>query len=43
MVPQGLDVLFLFILFGDFRNLFLAIFLEQFRGLFSLGFGGVYA
>jgi hypothetical protein len=28
VVPQGLDVLFPFILFGDFRSLFLAIFLE---------------
>jgi hypothetical protein len=33
VVPQGLDVLFLFILFGDSRSLFLAIFLERFRGL----------
>jgi hypothetical protein len=31
-----LDVLFLFVLFGDFRSLFLAIFLKRFRGL-SLG------
>jgi hypothetical protein len=35
-VPQGLDVLFPFVLFGDFRSPFLAIFLEQFRDL-SLG------
>jgi hypothetical protein len=35
VVPQGLDVLLSFVLFGDFRSLFLAIFLEQFRG-FSL-------
>jgi hypothetical protein len=42
VVPQGLDVLFPFVLFGDYRNLFLAIFLERFQGfsLFSLGFGG---
>jgi hypothetical protein len=33
VVPQGLDVLFPFVLFGDFRSLFLAIFLEQFRDL----------
>jgi hypothetical protein len=33
VVPQGLDVLFSFILFGDFRSLLLAIFLERFRGL----------
>jgi hypothetical protein len=33
VVPQGLDVLLLFVLFGDFRSLFLAIFLERFRGL----------
>jgi hypothetical protein len=36
MVPQGLDVLFPFVLFGDFRSLFLTICLERFRGL-SLG------
>jgi hypothetical protein len=36
VVPQGLDVLFPFVLFGDFQNLFLAIFLEWFQGL-SLG------
>jgi hypothetical protein len=35
VVPQGLDVLFPFVLFGDYRNLFLAIFLERFQG-FSL-------
>jgi hypothetical protein len=28
VVPQGLDVLFPFVLFGDFRSPFLAIFLE---------------
>jgi hypothetical protein len=33
VVPQGLDVLFPFVLFGDFWSLFLAIFLEQFQGL----------
>jgi hypothetical protein len=33
VVPQGLDVLFPFVLFGDFRSPFLAIFLERFRGL----------
>jgi hypothetical protein len=27
VVPQGLDVLFPFVPFGDFRSLFLAIFL----------------
>jgi hypothetical protein len=30
VVPQGLAVLFPFVLFGDFRSLFLAIFLERF-------------
>jgi hypothetical protein len=39
VVPQGLDVLFPFVLFGDFWTLFLAIFLERFQGTF-LGFGG---
>jgi hypothetical protein len=29
VVPQSLDVLFLFVLFGDFRISFLAIFLER--------------
>jgi hypothetical protein len=28
MVPQGLDVLFQFVLFGDFRSPLLVIFLE---------------
>jgi hypothetical protein len=28
MVPQGLDVLFPFVLFGNFKSLFLVIFLE---------------
>jgi hypothetical protein len=36
VVPQGLDVLFPFVLFGDFWSPFLAIFLERFRDL-SLG------
>jgi hypothetical protein len=33
VVPQGLDVLFPFVLFGDFRSLLLVIFLERFRNL----------
>jgi hypothetical protein len=33
VVPQGLDVLFSFVLFGDFRSPSLSIFLERFRGL----------
>jgi hypothetical protein len=33
VVPQGLDVLFPLVLFGDFQSLFLVIFLEHFRGL----------
>jgi hypothetical protein len=33
MVPQGLDVLFPFVLFGDFQSHFLAIFLELFQDL----------
>jgi hypothetical protein len=33
VVPQGLDVLFTFVLFGDFRSLFLVIFLDRFHGL----------
>jgi hypothetical protein len=33
VVPQGLDVLFPFVLFGDLWALFLAISLERFRGL----------
>jgi hypothetical protein len=33
VIPQGLDVLFPFVPFGDFRSPFLAIFLERFRGL----------
>jgi hypothetical protein len=33
VVPQGLDVLFPFVLFGDFRIPFLAIFLERCRDL----------
>jgi hypothetical protein len=33
VVPQGLDVLFPFVLFGDFQSPFLAVFLEQFWDL----------
>jgi hypothetical protein len=33
MVPQGLDVLFLFVLFGDFRSPLLVVFLERFWDL----------
>jgi hypothetical protein len=40
MVPQGLDVSFLFVLFCDFWCPILAIFLERFRGLSLLDFGG---
>jgi hypothetical protein len=36
VVSQGLDVLFLFVLFGAFWSPFLAIFLERFQDL-SLG------
>jgi hypothetical protein len=36
VVPQCLDVLFPFVLFGDFRSPFLSLFLERFRDL-SLG------
>jgi hypothetical protein len=43
MVPQGLDVLFLFILFGDFWSPFLAIFFERFRDLSLGNLVGVYA
>jgi hypothetical protein len=43
VVPQGLDVLFSFVLFGDFRCLFLAIFLEWFRGLSLWDLVGMYA
>jgi hypothetical protein len=42
VVPQGLDVLLPFILFDDFRSLFLVFFFERFRGLSLLGFGGGY-
>jgi hypothetical protein len=38
VVPQGLFEFFPVFVFGDFRNLFLAIFLERFRGCFSSGF-----
>jgi hypothetical protein len=40
VVPQGSDVLFPFVLFGDFRSPFLAIFLERFRGRFLEDFLG---
>jgi hypothetical protein len=40
MVPQGFDVLFPFVLFGDFQSLFLVIFLERFRGLSLWGLVG---
>jgi hypothetical protein len=42
MVPQGLDVSLSFVLFGDFQSPFLAIFLEQFRGLSLWDLVGVY-
>jgi hypothetical protein len=34
MVREGLDVLFPFVLFGDFRSPVLVVFLERFRDLF---------
>jgi UDP-N-acetylmuramyl pentapeptide phosphotransferase/UDP-N-acetylglucosamine-1-phosphate transferase len=40
VVSQGLDVLFPFIIFGDFGSLFLGIFLGAISRHFSLGFGG---
>jgi hypothetical protein len=40
VVPQGLDVLFPFVLFGDFQSLFLGDFLGAISRPFSLGFGG---
>jgi hypothetical protein len=40
MVPQGLDVLFPFVLFGDFWSLFLASFFGVISRPFSFGFGG---
>jgi hypothetical protein len=43
VVPQGLDVLFPFVLFGDFQILLLVIFLEGFRGLSVWDLVGVYA
>jgi hypothetical protein len=43
VVPQGLDVSFPFVLFGDFWIPFLAIFLEWFRGLSLSDLVGVYA
>jgi hypothetical protein len=33
VVPQGFDVLFPFVHFGDFWSLFLMIFSERFQGL----------
>jgi hypothetical protein len=40
VVPQGLDVLFQFVLFGDFRSLFIGDFLGAILRPLSLGFGG---
>jgi hypothetical protein len=40
VVPQGLDVLFPFILFGEFQELFLGDFLGAISRPFSFGFGG---
>jgi hypothetical protein len=40
VVPQGLDVLFPFVLFGDFQSLFLGDFLRAISRPFFLGFGG---
>jgi hypothetical protein len=40
MVPLGLDVLFPFVLFGDFWSLFLGDFFGVILRSFSLGFGG---
>jgi hypothetical protein len=34
VVPQGLFEFFPVFLFGDFRSLFLSIFMERFRGIF---------
>jgi hypothetical protein len=40
VVPQGLDVLFPFILFGDFQSLFLAISWSDFEAfLFGIWWG----
>jgi hypothetical protein len=43
VVPQGLEVSFLFVLFGDFRSHFLTIFLERFWGLSLWIWWGRYA
>jgi hypothetical protein len=43
VVPQGLDVLFPFVLFGDFRSPFLAICLVRFWGFSLYDLVGVYA
>jgi hypothetical protein len=40
VVPQGLDVLVPFVLFGDFRSLFLGDFLGAISRPFSLGVDG---
>jgi hypothetical protein len=40
VVPQGLDVLFPFVLFGDFQSLFLSDFLGEILRPFSWGFAG---
>jgi hypothetical protein len=42
VVPQGLIVSLSFFPFGDFRSLFLEIFLVVVLRPFSLGFGGEY-
>jgi hypothetical protein len=39
VVPQGLDVLFPFVLFGDFRSFFVGDFLGVISRPFFLGFG----
>jgi hypothetical protein len=43
VVSQCLDVLFPFVLFGDFRSLLLEIFLERFRSISLWDLVGVYA
>jgi hypothetical protein len=40
VIPKGLDVLFPFVLFGDFRSPFLAICLERFWDLSLRNFVG---
>jgi hypothetical protein len=40
VVPQGLDVLFQFVFFGDFRSLFIGDFLGDISRPFSWGFVG---